>query len=169
MCRFTSACCLLSLLITFCACGDAAVTEREGEPSDCPVTISEDASSAQGSSVVFNEFVADPDFIELHNVGDQPANLSGWSIVDGSDPSLAGTVYTFPDNALLEADGYVVLTRDYDLPFGIAGGDDFQLLNASGEQVDTVDMQERDTSCRAPNGTGVFQECGAQSLCEPNG
>lgn len=116
--------------------------------------------------IVINEIHFDPDlsyelveFVELHNAGDQPVDLSGWYF--GS-----GITYTFPPNTLLAAGDYLVVTEDasvrtiapltsvqskYGTPpskvFGpFSGslsndGETIQLRAANGLVVDEVDYQ----------------------------
>ncbi|HUF62040.1 MAG TPA: lamin tail domain-containing protein [Verrucomicrobiales bacterium] len=45
------------------------------------------------------------EWIELHNPGDEPVDLSGWSLTDAVD-------FVFPEGSLLPAGGYVVATGD---------------------------------------------------------
>ncbi|MCA9215229.1 MAG: tandem-95 repeat protein, partial [Planctomycetales bacterium] len=62
--------------------------------------------------VVINEVHYDPnesaealEFIELHNRGSFPVDISGWSFSDGID-------FTFPDGATIGANGFVVISQD---------------------------------------------------------
>jgi hypothetical protein len=64
------------------------------------------------SDVVINELMYDPitgndddQFIELHNRGGTPVNLGGWRLDDGIS-------YTFPTNAMISPNGYLVVARN---------------------------------------------------------
>lgn len=46
-----------------------------------------------------------PDWIELHNAGGQPVDLSGWSLTDDDDPRR----FVFPAGTTLPAGGYLVV------------------------------------------------------------
>src|SRR5690606_27301505 len=64
------------------------------------------------ADVVINEFHYDPasgsgapEFIELHNTGDQPVDLEGWHFD-------SGVTYAFPAGATIPAHGYLVVSGD---------------------------------------------------------
>ena len=103
--------------------------------------------------VVFNEVMADnisavsngglyPDWIELHNPGLSPVNLSNWSLSDDSDPRA----FVFPDGATIAASGYLVVWCDTNAavsglraPFGLGrNGDSVFLFDANTNRVDAV-------------------------------
>ncbi len=75
----------------------------------CPLALAA-LAHAQSSPVVINELnyapggAANPaEFIELHNPGDTPVDLSGWRFDSGID-------YVFPAGATLAPHGYLVLS-----------------------------------------------------------
>lgn len=55
------------------------------------------------------DFGAFSDWIELHNPGNQSANLQGWMLSD--DPADPGK-WTFPENTVIPAGGYLLLWAD---------------------------------------------------------
>jgi regulation of enolase protein 1 (concanavalin A-like superfamily) len=64
--------------------------------------------------IVINELMYDPisgddddQYIELYNKGTNTVNLSGWQFV-------SGVTFTFPGNARIAPDGYVVVARNLD-------------------------------------------------------
>ncbi len=68
--------------------------------------------SAGGARAVINEIHYDPpdgslpgEFIELHNPGDTPFDLTGWSLSGGAD-------FAFPDGSSIPAGGYLVVAQD---------------------------------------------------------
>ncbi len=86
------------------------------------------------------------EFIELHNPGDTPADLSGWAI-------SSGVRYTFPENTSIPAGGYLVIAADLDKLTtstslsGILGpwdgrlsnsGETVTLSDSSGTTIDTI-------------------------------
>ncbi|MBN1506694.1 MAG: lamin tail domain-containing protein, partial [Sedimentisphaerales bacterium] len=120
--------------------------------------------TAQASPVVvINELHVDPDvkterveFVELHNPEAEPVDLSGWQLTEG-------VFYTFPEGAVLPANGYVIVAEDpsqihakwssgrfgirASLVFGPYVGkldneaDHVVLCDAVGQLVDEVDYQ----------------------------
>jgi len=71
------------------------------------------------AAVVINELHTDPDmktelleFVELHNAGSEPVNLSGWSLTSGIS-------YTFGAGTVLPAGGHIIVAQS---PAAILGG-----------------------------------------------
>ena len=103
-------------------------------------------------AVVINEIHHDPDvktelaeFIELHNTGDEPADLGGWTI--------GGAVgFTFPDGSKIDGGGFVVIAHhpaQFKAKFGGSplgpwlgkldnDGERIELRDATGQLVDRV-------------------------------
>lgn len=76
------------------------------------VTAGSENTPFRVSPVVINEIFYNPisgddddEFIELHNRTASPVALGGWSFTDGID-------FRFPTNAVIGAQGYVVVARD---------------------------------------------------------
>lgn len=98
------------------------------------------AGIARGAgSVVVHEFNPKPEdtheleeFIELHNPGDEPLDLTGWSLSDA-------VTFPFPNGTILPAGGYVVVAMDpvaLQARFGVmALGPWSGKLNSTGEKI----------------------------------
>ena len=101
------------------------------------------AGKAAGSEIVITEVLSDPvseskgEFVELHNTGDVPIDLEGWSLGDPRDVNDTITDFTGPHDiglagTVLEPGAYaVVVDPDYDGAYGdriVAGGDPARLL-----------------------------------------
>lgn len=112
------------------------------------------------SSVVFNEInynSADAfeveDWVELHNHGDQPVDLSAWSFKDQGNINSAETGFVFPIGTAIGPGGFLVLCNQVAsfqaffpgvdcLPgfdYGLSGGGDFiALYDDLGNEVDAL-------------------------------
>ena len=71
-----------------------------------------EARELLAASVVLNEIHYDPDvktepveFVELYNAGDEPADVSSWSLTDGIS-------YTFPAGTVLPPGDFLVVSQD---------------------------------------------------------
>ena len=98
-------------------------------------------------------------WIELFNSGDQPVDVSGWSLDQGK-------LFTFPKDTAIAAQGYVVIALDsnqfrlnYRLPsLGPLkkplkhGGGQIALQNAAGERVDLAKYKDHSPWPDAPDG-----------------
>jgi hypothetical protein len=86
-------------------------------------------------AVVINELLthAEPpllDYVELHNAGDAPADVSGWWLDDGRDFERP---FILPAGTVIPPRGFRVFTEDdFDPPGGAGGGFAF---DARGEEV----------------------------------
>lgn len=91
------------------------------------------------------------EFVELHNAGAAPVDISGWKLSSGVD-------FTVPGGTILGAGGYVVIARNrsrLETVYGIAGvlgnydgklsntADTVRLRNSAGETVDSVSYSTR--------------------------
>ncbi|WP_165108775.1 lamin tail domain-containing protein [Limisphaera ngatamarikiensis] len=74
-------------------------------PSPGPVRISEVMADNAGSVVHEGAF---PDWVELHNRGDEPVDLGGWSLTDDSNPRK----FVFPSGVMLPPGGFLVVWCD---------------------------------------------------------
>ena len=135
----------------------------------------ENSSFATTGKVVINEiFYNAPnsgedlvEFIELHNPGEFDVDISGYHF--GS-----GIAYTFPASSTLGSKEYILLTKDtlgMINIFGIEnsiqwdggedlnnGGDELELLNASGDRVDYVAFLDGNGWSAAADGDGASLE-----------
>jgi hypothetical protein len=107
------------------------------------------------SRVLINEIHYDPpikteltEFIELHNSGTAPVDLSGWAFTEG-------VTLTFPAGTTIAAGGFLVVAENpsaLQAKFGVVAlgpwegllandGENIALRNTAGEVVDEVDYQ----------------------------
>ncbi len=121
---------------------------------------------ALSGQVVINEILYhapdeldDLQYIELHNAGSQPVNLSGWAL-------KKGVQFEFREGARIDANGFLVLCRStarfnqfYKVP--VAGefashlkrkGERIELVDASGRVVDSVKFSDRAPWPTGPDG-----------------
>jgi hypothetical protein len=139
----------------------AAVDVPAVNPGD--VVINEFVAS--NNSGIMNEYGDYADWIELKNNTDSPLSLYGLYISDDFDNPYK---FPFPDDAFIEAQGYLALwadeknsTADFiHCNFKLsADGEIIMITNAGNVVIDSVDFgpQPQDTSSgRCPNGIGDF-------------
>lgn len=134
------------------------------------------AESASNATVVINEIMASnsktvvdnaeeyEDWIELFNTASEPVNLAGYHLTD--DPTKMDK-WTFPEGAVIPANGYYIIWADEDEDQGdnhcnfklSASAEQVLLSDATMALVDSVSwgQQTADMSfARKPNGTGNF-------------
>ena len=72
-------------------------------------------------------------WIELYNGGKKPADLSGWTLSDGSRTTV------FPEGSTLDAGAYLVLScgKD-DSPLSLSAGGSLELYDSQGKLVDSA-------------------------------
>jgi hypothetical protein len=118
------------------------------------------------AGVVINEIfyhapndLEDLQWIELFNPGDQPVDISGWSLDQGR-------LFTFPKDTAIAAQGYLIVALDsnqfrlnYRLPsLGPLkkplkhGGGQIELQNAAGERIDLAKFKDHDPWPASPDG-----------------
>jgi len=128
-------------------------------------------ATATDTVVLFNELMYHPaadesrmEWLELHNRLIVDVDLSGWSITGGID-------YTFPDGAVIPAEGTIVVAispQDLaaaagltDVPYGpfegrlSNSGERLELRNNSGRIMDEMDYRDGGDWPVAPDGSGV--------------
>ncbi|HEV8378184.1 MAG TPA: lamin tail domain-containing protein, partial [Tepidisphaeraceae bacterium] len=119
-----------------------------------------------GAGVVINEIfyhapndLEDLQWIELFNSGDQPVDISGWSLDQGR-------LFTFPKDTAIAAEGYLVValsTDQFRLNYRLPslgplkkplkhGGGQIELQNAAGERVDLAKYRDHDPWPASPDG-----------------
>lgn len=128
------------------------------------------AEPVQAPPVVINELQSnDPskakDWVELYNPGTEVADLSGWKVRDNSSAGEA-----LPQNTVVPAGGYLVLSQDTHFTFGLGNGDEFHLATPDGTEVDSMTYAAHPTTSwgRCPDGQGAFGKTAAQTPGEPN-
>lgn len=112
-------------------------TAASATSSIAPVVISE----VMYNPVPHNNWPGDElEFVEIHNTGNEPVDLSGWRIEDGIE-------YSFPAGTLLAADGYLVIAENesgYQTRYGLrALGEYDGKLSNGGERITLVDGWQR--------------------------
>jgi hypothetical protein len=119
-------------------------------------------------NVVVNEVVAraadaGPDWIELYNAGEEPADLAGWTLRDENDSASlvlpAGTTVGPGAFLLLEGPGG---TTEPTFGFGLGAADAVRLFDAGGVVVDRTSWSsgqapEGTSWGRYPDGSGAFR------------
>ena len=118
------------------------------------------------AGVVINEIfyhapndLEDLQWIELFNSGDQPVDISGWSLDQGK-------LFTFPKDTAIAAQGYLVValsTDQFRLNYRLPslgplkkplkhGGGQIELQNAAGERVDLAKYKDHEPWPASPDG-----------------
>jgi hypothetical protein len=190
---------LLVLVLAACNGGTETTTEASDATggttggTTTPGTSTAPTTGGGTAMVVLNEIssggalsgsLMGRDVIELHNLGDAQADLSGFKISD--DPTLPGAkTYVFPAGIVIAPGGWVVLTElddvsgEGDFPFGIAQDQEetIVLADGGGNVIDTVTFNGADaivSYCRLPDGVGAWVKCdqtfeaanaGASNMC----
>jgi hypothetical protein len=110
------------------------------------------------------------DWVEFYNPQDYEINISGWEFKDSDDAHI----YEFPENTIIEPDGYLVLVRDSadfqtfqpditnfigEFDFGLsAEGELIRLYDSTGALIDTVHYGIEYPWPFEPNGNGPTLE-----------
>ncbi|MET0284444.1 MAG: lamin tail domain-containing protein, partial [Polyangiales bacterium] len=158
--------------VTYARCPDGsgafanATSSTKGSANDC--------STPPVAQVLINEVESnggDPDdWIELHNAGSAPADLSGWSLRDNDDTH----VYSLPAGSVIAPAGYLVIGQPT-LGFGLGSEDAARLFQGSA-LIDSTSWTSHAavTYGRCPNASGPFLNTsastkGAANDCTPSG
>ncbi len=108
------------------------------------------------------------DFVELYNLSDDCADLSGTYLRDAYP---AGGVKA-PLSGVVQPGDYMVLTKSIEFPYGLSNGGDGVSLHASdGTTIDSTmwNFPDADISWgRSPNGTGDFMPLSEQTPGKKN-
>jgi len=110
------------------------------------------------------------DWVELYNPHLYDLNIAGWKLQDGNDDNE----FVFPENTIVESDGYLILCRDValfadhfpavenvygNMDFGFSGsGELIRLFNEEGVLIDTVNYMDDDPWPAEPDGNGPTLE-----------
>ncbi|MDB4302601.1 lamin tail domain-containing protein [bacterium] len=135
-------------------------------------SISFDTPAEVASQVVINEIHYDPldetsdeEFIELHNPGTSPIDLSGWQLTDAVE-------FIIPGGTTLDAGGYLVIAQNPATITSVYGssalgpwtgslrndGEEIDLRNASGTLQDQVNYDAGFPWPTGPRGSGSSME-----------
>lgn len=128
--------------------------------------ISVQAAPAQ-PTVFINEIESDDpdggnDWIEIVNVGETAADISGWFVTDdkGLERLDSGEAKPFPEGTVLEPGAVMVLEDSIDFDFGLGKEDTVSLYDSGSNPVDTYSYSGHafGTYSRVPDGTGAFAD-----------
>jgi hypothetical protein len=123
------------------------------------------AAPGLGPLVVINEVWSDgvvpqfPDSLELHNFGDEAADLSGWYFTDENP----GNRYTFPAGTTLLPGAFIAVIQVVPggtggMTFGFNMTDAAFLYDSGDNAIDELDFSEhQDAGGRCPDGSGPFE------------
>src|SRR5688572_20819738 len=106
------------------------------------------------------------EFIELHNPGDAPVDLSGWTLANAVD-------FTFSPGTIIGSGSYLVIARNrsrLETVYGISGvlgnyegklsnaDDTVRLRNAAGETIDSVSYSSQFPWATGADGLGADED-----------
>lgn len=160
----------LILLLLFFISSIAKIKETNSSFSDTAkiegISFSAGSWPAGGADVVINEVMwmgsfedENDEWIELRNMDDEEADISGWRILNGGAGSGPGSHLQIPDGYKIKANGYFLITRkkwdkteinlakDFEKDEGMAnaagmnlksGGEKLTLEDKEGNAVDTA-------------------------------
>lgn len=143
---------LLALLLSGCASGRGEQPVTPEAPSPTPeappaVRINELMASNKSTLAEGDAF---PDWIELYNYGDAPAQLSGCVL------NVDGKSYTLPEQELMPGGYAVIFCGGDEVPASLPkAGAEVSILSAGGAELDSVSYEnaESDVSlCRTEDG-----------------
>jgi hypothetical protein len=130
--------CLIALILYLKNGGTGASSD-----SNAQIVINEVMTSNKGA--VPDETGDFPDWIEIHNSTDSALDISGYGL---SDDLLSAAKWTFPDGAVIEANGYLVVFCSGDTDrgklhtgFRLSASDDVILTTVSGTVIDSVSLR----------------------------
>ncbi|MBP6979085.1 MAG: lamin tail domain-containing protein [Bacteroidales bacterium] len=119
-------------------------------------------------SILMNEIYSrgvpeDPDWIEIYNNSDSPADLTGYKIYDPGGQSGTKQKLEFPAGTVVPPKGFYVIVVDVggEAGFGLSsGGDEVWLENASGSVIDNTSFpgfEPTQSWARVPDGSPNWQ------------
>jgi len=117
----------------------------KGAANDCSVAVRINEVESNGGTP--------GDWIELLNIGPNPADLSGYLVKDNDD----SRTFALPAGTVIPAGGYYVV-EEAAFGFGLGGADDARLFTPTGTLVDSYTWTAHATTTygRCPDGTGAF-------------
>lgn len=161
---------LAAVLFAAAGCEEPS-TDPAGRDMSTPPANADQSAAVQGSVVVNEIFPhgaderTDPDWVELKNTGGTPIALSGYRVRDDKTPSV------LPSGTTIPAGGYLLIYCDdapdggatdrIHVPFKLGAKDEFYLLDAAGNRVDSIAWDSTTALSgksygRLPDGTGQF-------------
>jgi hypothetical protein len=154
------------------------LTVTDGDCTDTvtvPVTCTAPPADAGADgptvpAVVINEVESNggvpKDWVEFHNPGTAPVDLSGWVFKDNNDANT----YTLSPGTVIAPGGYLVLDETVHFNFGLGAPDEARLFDATGRLVDAYGWTSHaaTTYGRCPDGAGAFATTLAPTKGAPN-
>ena len=150
--------CLVALIIYLTSSGGART-----EGATASIVINEVMSSNKGT--VPDETGDFPDWVEIYNRTDKSIDISGYGL---SDDLLSAAKWTFPNNTVIEANGYVIVFCSGDIErgrmhagFRLNANDDVILSSVTGSVIDSVELRAVDAGMslgRSPNGESTWAQ-----------
>ena len=150
----------------------AAGCSKDGGSDGVDAATQDMRAATATATLVVNEVfphgadeLTDPDWVEIKNIGQATADLSGYQIQDDK------TKMMLPDGLTLGAGAYLVIDCDdspdggatdrIHAPFKLGSEDEFYLLDPSGNRVDGATWDKTlapsgKSYGRLPDGTGQF-------------
>lgn len=158
--------------LAFAACAP----ERSATEPELPGVRADAVSPASLIGVLFiNEVESNQgvpgDWIELHNAGSEPVDVSNFLIKDDND----GRTDRLPAGSIVPAGGFLVLDEEQAFSFGLGANDNVRLYAADGTTlIDRFDWTEHATTtyARCPDGsanwaTSTIVTKGTANDCAP--
>lgn len=114
-------------------------------PDPVPEPVPTPPSPPGANTLRFNEIFPNPsakgdqgEFIELHNFGNTPLDISGWSIHDATKTGK----YTFPTSTIVQAGVYLVIS-DQEFTFSLNNTDEtLSLFDTTDAIIDTMQYEK---------------------------
>lgn len=140
--------------------------QKSAIPDGAPASTA--AYTVGAPSIVMNEVysrgtVDAPDWIELYNNSDSPADISGYKIYDSGGQTGAKPKKEIPAGTIIPGHGFFVIVVDdtSESGFGLSsGGEEAWFENASGNIIDNVvfpSFEPSQSYGRVPDGSGAWQ------------
>ena len=140
--------------------------QKSYNPAGAPEATA--AYTVGAPSIVMNEIysrgtVDAPDWVELYNNSDSPADISGYKIYDAGGQSGAKPKKEIPAGTIIPGKGFYVIVVDdgTETGFGMSSaGEEVWFENASGNLIDDVIFPAFEPSQsygRVPDGSGTWQ------------
>ncbi|MDY0101752.1 MAG: lamin tail domain-containing protein [Lentimicrobium sp.] len=143
---------------------------KSGQKSTIPegAPVSTAAYTVGAPGIVMNEVysrgtIDEPDWIEIYNNSDSPADISGYMVYDAGGQSGAKPKKEIPAGTIIPGHGFFVFVVDdgTETGFGLSsGGEEVWFENATGNIIDNVvfpAFEPTQSYGRVPDGSGAWQ------------
>src|SRR5690606_21449037 len=121
------------------------------------------ANSCVPPAIAVNEVESNgdaTDWVEIMNTGDAPIDISGWIVLDSDPVGHAADVIPVPAGTILAAGAFYVFDQPSHFTFGLGGGDQVSVRNATGVTVAEYSWTAHANGvyARCVDGTGEFRD-----------